>query len=372
MSHRNRIFDVLAAVGALLTVDAARPVVGGEESEPFSRSFVVALVKKEGHMGCGGTLISDDVVLTAAHCYMGESYYDPVADLASHLTAGVHLHDYRDDAHECSKFINASHVLLHPQYNPYTEENDAALVFLAEPAPCAADGRTMTVALDRSGDVSAVGAEAIVAGWGATDEWGSEYPDTLHEVALDVIDNGVCEEGWGSEFADAMMCARREGKDACFGDSGGPLFVVDADGDGATQIGIVSKGPPLCATFTVPGVFTRVSAVAEWILENWETPRSSTPAPTPAPTSEPATDPCAGFRKKRCKKQGSCSWNKNSKTCSDCSAISDKKACKKSCEWKQKSCQAVDCSVKSKKQCKKSKYKKACKYKKKRGGCIPK
>ena len=150
------------------------------------------------------------------------------------------------------------------------------------------------------------------------------------------------------------------------------MFVVDADGDGATQIGIVSKGPPLCATFTVPGVFTRVSAVAEWILENWETPRSSTPAPTPAPTSEPATDPCAGLSKKPCKKQGSCSWNKNSKTCSDCSAISDKKACKKSCEWKQKSCQAVDCSVKSKKQCKKSKYKKACKYKKKRGGCIPK
>jgi hypothetical protein len=192
-----------------------------------------------------------------------------------------------------------------------------------------------------------------------------------------VIDNGVCEEGWRSEIADAMMCARREGKDTCFGDSGGPLFVVDADGDGATQIGIVSKGPALCAVFTMPGVFTRVSAVAEWILDN-AARTVFTPAPTPAPTSEPATDPCAVFSKKRCKKQGSCSWNKNSKTCSDgCSAISDKKACKKSqssCEWKrkQKSCQAVDCSGKSKKQCKKGKYKKACKYKKKRGGCIPK
>ncbi|KAH8048910.1 serine-type endopeptidase [Aureococcus anophagefferens] len=140
------------------------------------------------------------------------------------------------------KIIEVEKVLIHPDYDTWTSENDVALMFLSEPAPCAADGRTKTVTLDRSDSFDPyVGEKLMVAGWGATNKQGSKYPNKLHEVALDFIDTDACASKWGPGYIspDVMLCAwdPNEEKDSCFADSGGPLFVDTADG-GATEIGI--------------------------------------------------------------------------------------------------------------------------------------
>jgi len=212
------------------------------------------------HFGlfCGGSLITKDVVLTAAHC---QSFpYDVV----------IGRHDLRDE--NVGEKIGVTRELPNPDYDQVKTDNDFMLVFLDR-------ATTENVDLIKLNDAASIPGEddtATVVGWGDTDidPYVTELSDVLLEVDANVISNDECNNSSGmidgfslsykGQITSSMLCAvgQADGQDSCQGDSGGPLIIFN--GEENVQVGVVSWGIG-CASEHFPGVYARVSRAHSWI-----------------------------------------------------------------------------------------------------------
>ena len=161
----------------------------------------------QGHF-CGGTLIGNDVVVTAAHCIGGG---DP-----TNIAIG-------DDNRFRGERFDVKSRLIHPKYDDAKDSYDIALVFLEESA------RSLNIAmpkLNRDSSFPSAGRKAITMGWGNTNPNGGGLPTDLLAVELDVISNSECEAASRGGYSysgyvyDSMICTETTDKDACQGDSG--------------------------------------------------------------------------------------------------------------------------------------------------------
>jgi len=227
-------------------------IINGYVAPKDRYPYSVSMRNFQGHF-CGGTLIGNDVVLTAAHC------------LANGAPGSVSIGSDNVDSGEKR---NVASALEHPKYNINNDDYDIALVFLE-----ASTSRDIAMPkLNRESSFPSAGGKAITMGWGKTDSGGASLPDELLAVELDVISNSECERAskggynYVGDIYDSMLCTHTKEKDACQGDSGGPLVIQSGgDGDDPTQdilVGIVSWGVG-CAY--LPGVFARVSEGMDWI-----------------------------------------------------------------------------------------------------------
>jgi len=237
----------------------------GYSDFPFSVPFDLS------KPNCGGTLITSTAVLTAAHCFYDPDGWDPLDQVL------VNLYDLNDPAGVVAINIQdpsegGKDIVIHPDYNDDTLENDIALMFL--PIGQLAD----YAQINDDPHEPVVHDPLRVMGWGKTAYGNSNRSDVLLETTLNYIPNEECQEiytdftaQYGYEITDGMMCAYKKFTGACNGDSGGPLFHIDKDGeigDYPTQVGIVSWGADRCATDPrYPQVFTRVSYYAAWIKD---------------------------------------------------------------------------------------------------------
>ncbi|XP_053602869.1 trypsin, alkaline C-like [Plodia interpunctella] len=261
-----RALLLLALVGvALAAPKSGTRIVGGEsttvEQYPYMSNMLYHLWGIWWTQWCGGSLITQTAVLSAAHCYEG--------DLASawQIRLGSSF------ASSGGQVIPASQLVLHAQYDGRTIDNDIAIIRLSSAAVL-----SNSVGLARvAGPNYQLPDNTVVTaiGWGALTQGGSS-PEQLQHVDVNIINQELCAERYAylktqpgyqnwPDVTDGMLCAGIldvGGKDACQGDSGGPL-----SHDSDVVVGITSWGFG-CAHAFYPGVNARVSSYTQWIVDN--------------------------------------------------------------------------------------------------------
>uniref|UniRef100_A0A182NQQ1 Peptidase S1 domain-containing protein n=1 Tax=Anopheles dirus TaxID=7168 RepID=A0A182NQQ1_9DIPT len=224
------------ARGAVAAGDRRARIVGGNVTTIGAVPYQVSLRYAGRHI-CGGSIISYQWVLTAAHCldWYPDNDEISVRTGSTRQAVGGSLHE-------------VFHYHLHADYDMREFQWDVATVRVR--TPMVGPGRVAIALPSLAGEWSG-GAPVTVTGWGYAATKG-EVVDDLRLVRLDVVPREVCNRTWTGYISVDMICAGGLGVDACDGDSGGPAV---QDG---VQHGIISWGAIECGN-GLPGVFTNVA-----------------------------------------------------------------------------------------------------------------
>jgi len=220
-------------------------IVGGTPAGVGAYPFIVSLYNVDEPDGklpvCGGTLITPNVVLTAAHC---------ILDIRSAETG---RYDYDADEPGVETFTDLVRR-RHPDYDANTFDYDYALIKLDRPHP-----DPFLASLRTTPEIPQT---LIIMGWGLISD-GGEQSDVMLEAEVRRFGTDQCETNYAPDpITENMFCANEDGIDACQGDSGGPIVIPGTN----VQVGLTSWGIG-CANATFPGVYARTSRGYPWIEE---------------------------------------------------------------------------------------------------------
>ncbi|CRL00489.1 CLUMA_CG013750, isoform A [Clunio marinus] len=228
-------------------------IIGGAatdiESFPFAAAFLV-----DNKFKCGSSIISENCALTAAHC---------VQDLDS--PARVQLRVGSTFKNEGGQIIQADNIISHPNYDRLKLNMDFAIIKWKTSLQF--EDSVDSVELAGASETLADGTECIVCGWGRMRN--DTRTSQLRSVSVYKVNQEICQKDYNSTrvkfhiVEGTMICAgvNEGGKDACAGDSGGPLIC------NSKQFGVVSSGYG-CGLPEYPGIYAFVPTIHEWINEH--------------------------------------------------------------------------------------------------------
>ncbi|XP_059177534.1 serine protease 30-like [Physella acuta] len=279
------------------SLSRASKIVGGVEavagSEPWQFNMMLDVSPVEDKDGvstlhqCGGTIIDEYWLLTAAHCYTKTTKITVLNDKNEQDLKEISINvnnyyvvvgDYslKEDEVEQERFEVEAYI-LHENYDASTNENDIALIKIK---PNDGHGiqysdRVQPACLPDADTDYTVGLACIISGWGNTNgtEDGVDNPTILQDAVVPILADDDCTkfyENTEDKFnKETMLCAgyREGGVDTCQGDSGGPL-VCNVNG-AYTVLGVTSFGEG-CAQPGYPGIYTRVQSYLDWIAATIE------------------------------------------------------------------------------------------------------
>ncbi|XP_028031503.1 trypsin-2-like [Bombyx mandarina] len=229
---------------SLLVDTADSRIVGGHETTIEDHPYQVSFIVNNSYF-CGGIILSQDWIMTAAHCAQN---VDPTTVV---LRAGS---TFRKNG----TIIPIALVASHPEYDDPAFDKDVAVMKTVKPMEF---GETMQpVALPALGAKLEPNSEIVVSGWGRTVQGAPTIPDRLMNVTLDVVSHFKCNLSYYLDLTDNMWCAGNfflGGKGTCQGDSGGAAV------QNGTVMGIVSFGRG-CGQPLSPSVFAATYSPANW------------------------------------------------------------------------------------------------------------
>ncbi|MGF1768594.1 serine protease [Enterovibrio makurazakiensis] len=253
-------------------------VVGGSDaviSDAPWQAFV-----RIGSFMCGGVVIANEWVLTAAHC-LDTGGDDDDFSLASANSVSVYTGTATINGAGFASFQSSVDTIhAHNGYDKTTLANDIALIKLSSSIHSNASSVVLAdtavqTAVEATADLSQQ--DLLLTGWGFIDVNRNTSTNDLQKATLSTVSDSACASSWGATLTDVAgyeskyFCAQESGRGACNGDSGGPLVWFDpsraADSDaGATLVGLVSFGVNFqCASPSFPDVYTQVSNYRSWI-----------------------------------------------------------------------------------------------------------
>ncbi|XP_014853269.1 PREDICTED: duodenase-1-like [Poecilia mexicana] len=220
-------------------------IIHGEKAPENSMQYMVSVQNKRGHV-CGGFLVSEDFVVTAAHC---------AKDEPEDVVLGTHKLSKRNLSP-----VNIECICKYPTYKDVGFGDDIMLLKLSGKAPL--NNKVTIIPLPTSSNANLKdGQICSVAGWGKT---GTNLPnvDDLRVVNVSILNPQLCREKWGDPFPSNVICAGGYDTDKgfCQGDSGGPLVCNQV------AVGVVSfNNRANCNYPDVPNVYTDISKYLPWI-----------------------------------------------------------------------------------------------------------